>query len=202
MVDADTPEAEPRGAGEPEVSEPADSAHDTGDPEEVTFALQSARVAARAIDLVLVGIVAMVAFLGADAVLGLGLGTGGESRDVALIYLGWWPTVVVLGWAYEVVSVGWTGRTLGKWVVGVKVAKSGLAAAPGLAQSTRRASRQLILWIVIPLGVVWVMRLLVLERRQAWYDRSCGTALCWAILAGSWRPTTLELAGDEAWPMG
>lgn len=187
MVDADRSEAEPRGAGEPEGSEPADSADDVASVEEVTFALQFARVMARVIDLGLVGIIAMVVLLVADAVLGLGLVTEGEPRDVALFYLGWWPTVVVLGWPYEVVLVGWRGRTLGKWAVGVKVVRSDRADAPGLARSRRRASRQLLLWIVVPLGVVWVLRLLAVERRQAWYDRSCGTAVCWAVPAGSRR---------------
>ena len=168
-------------------------AHDTNeatptDGDDVTFALQLARVVARTVDAVLVAAVAVVVFsVVAYGILGQEPPGSGDARGVALLYLGWWPTAVVIGWAYEVVCGALRGRTLGKWVVGVQVVASDTLQAPGVVQSMLRATRQLLLWIVVPLGLLSAWRLLLVERRQAWYDRSSYTRVRWAIPMGSTR---------------
>ena len=167
--------------------------HDTDeatarDGDGVTFAMQLARVVARAVDAALVAVAAVVVFsVVAYGILGQELPGSDDARGVELLYLGWWPTAVVVGWTYEVVSVALRGKTLGKWIVGVQVEASDASQAPGFIQTVLRATRQILLWIVVPLGLISAWRLLLLERRQAWYDRSSGTRVRWAIPAGSTR---------------
>ena len=168
------------------------SAHDTDEAPaigdgEVTFALQVARIVARVIDATLVVSVAVVTLILAYGFSSQDLPGSNDERGLALLYLGWWLAAVVVGWAYEAVLVGWKGKTLGKWAAGVEVASAGVTDAPGAVLSMRRSARQLLLWIVVPLGLFSVWRLLLLERGQAWYDRSCGTAVRWAVSAGSRR---------------
>ena len=167
-------------------------AHDTSeatptDGDGVTFAMQLARVVAKTLDAALVAVAAVAVF----SVVAYGLlgqaPPGSNARSTALLYLGWWPTAVVVGWAYEVVSVALRGRTLGKWVVGVQVVASNTMQAPGVVQSMLRATRQLLLWIVVPLGLLSAWRLLCVERRQGWYDRSSDTRVRWAIPMDSTR---------------
>ena len=182
-------------------------AHDTNEaaPTEgggVTFAMQLARVVAKTLDAAFVAVAATAVFsVVAYGILSQGPPGSNDARGTALLYLGWWPTAVVVGWAYEVVAVALRGKTLGKWVVGVQVEAPDVSQAPGLIQSMRRTTRQLALWIVVPLGLLSVWRLLLLERRQAWYDRSSGTRVRWAIPAGSRRARLWRWpeAGLGAW---
>ena len=154
---------------------------------EVTFAIQTARVVARAIDATLVGSVAIVMLILAYGLSRQDLPGGDDERGFVLFNLGWWLAAVVVGWAYEVVLVGWKGKTVGKWAAGVEVVRAGVSDAPGVVLSMRRSARQLLLWLVVPLGLFSVWRLMLLERRQAWYDRSCGTAVQWTVSADSRR---------------
>ena len=167
------------------------SVHDTDEATarggKVTFALQVARVVARVIDATLVVLVAVVVLIVAYGLSSQDLPGSGDERGLALFYVGWWLAAVVVGGAYEVVLVGWKGKTLGKWAAGVEVARAGVSDAPGVVLSVRRSARQLLLWIVVPLGLFSVWRLMLLERRQAWYDRSCGTAVQWSVSAASRR---------------
>ena len=167
------------------------SVHDTDEAaangREVTFALQAARVVARVIDGLLVVSVAFAMLILAYGFLIQNFPGTDDERGVVLFYVGWWLAAVVVGWAYEVVLVGWKGRTLGKWAVGVEVARAGVSDAPGVVLSMRRTTRQLLLWLLVPLGLFSVWRLMLLERRQAWYDRSCGTAVQWSVSADSKR---------------
>ena len=167
----------------------------------VTFAMQLARVVAKAIDVALVSVAAVVATgVAAYWVLGQEPPGSDDAASMASLLLGSWLTAVVVGWTYEVVLVARKRKTLGKWVVGVQVTETHAAKAPGLMQSMLRATRQLLLWIVVPLGLLSVWRLLLLERRQAWYDRSSGTRVRWAIATGSkrrrlWRWPAAGLGG-------
>ncbi len=159
-----------------------------GEGDAVTSAMQLARIVARTLDVVLVSVVALVVFsVVVGGILGQELVESEDARGMALLHLGWWPAVVVVGWAYEVVSIARRGKTLGKWVVGVQVTATDSSQAPALMQSMLRATRQLLLWIVVPLGLLLAWRLLLLERRQAWYDRSSGTRERWAIATDSTR---------------
>ena len=154
---------------------------------EITFAIQTARIAARVIDGLLVVSIAAVMSILAYGLLIQDLPRSDAERGLVLFNLGWWLAAVGVGWAYEVVLVGWKGKTLGKWAAGVEVARAGVSDAPGVALSARRSARQLLLWLVVPLGLFSVWRLMLLERRQAWYDRSCGTAVQWSVPADSRR---------------
>ena len=183
------------------------SAHDTGeatagDGDGVTFAMQLARIVAKTVDAAFVTVAATAVFsVVAYGILSQGPPRSNDARGTTLLYLGWWPTAVVVGWVYEAVSVALRGKTLGKWVVGVQVEASDAPQAPGFIQSMLRTTRQLPLWIVVPLGLLSVWRLLLLERRQAWYDRSSGTRVRWAIPAGSTRARLWRWpeAGLGAW---
>ena len=146
----------------------------------VTLAVQLARFVARVVDAVLVAAVSLFSALGFWS---LSNEVSDETRasDDVLLYLYWWFIAAAFGLLYEIVAVSWKGQTFGKWVVGVEVSASDVSTPPGFKQSIRRASRQFLLWLVVPLGLVSVWRLVFLERRQAWYDRSSGTAVCWAV---------------------
>ena len=163
------------------------SVHDTDGNGEVAFALQAARIVARVIDATLVVLVALVMLSMAYGLSSQGLAGSDDGRGLALFYVGWWLAAAVVGWAYEVVLVAWRGKTLGKWAAGVEVTRAGASDAPGVVLSVRRSARQLLLWTVVPLGLFSVWRLMLLERQQAWYDRSCGTAVRWSVTADSRR---------------
>ena len=154
---------------------------------EVTYALQTARVAARILDATLVVSVAVVMLILAYGLSSQDLPGSDDEPGLVLFILGGWLAAVVVGWAYEVVLVGWRGKTVGKWAAGVEVVRAGVSDAPGVVLSIRRAARQLLLWLVFPLGLFSVWRLMLLERKQAWYDRSCGTAVQWSLSADSRR---------------
>lgn len=154
----------------------------------VTFAMQLARLVAKAIDAALVSVVAVAATgVAAYGILGQEPPGSDDAGGMASLLLGSWLTAAVVGWAYEVVSVARKSKTLGKWIVGVQVTASDSSQAPALTQSVLRATRQLLLWIVVPLGLLSAWRLLLLERRQAWYDRSSGTRVSWAMATDSTR---------------
>ena len=165
----------------------------------ITFAVQSTRVVARVMGAVLVGAVALAVLFLVYRLPGVEPPVG-DARGTALLYR-WFAAAVAVGWVYEIVSLTWRGTTLGKWAVGVEVIAPDARVRPGLVSSMRRSSRQILLWIVVPLGLQWVWRLLLLERRQAWYDRSSGAAVRWTISAGSRRRRMWERpeSGPGAW---
>ena len=166
------------------------TAHDTdgrdAGVDRVTLAIQFARVVARCIDAVIVGVLAFAALLLVYQLPVLEP-PADDAQGEALLYLGYWAAAVVVGWGYETVSLATRGKTVGKWVAGVELVAPDRCGRLGLALSMGRPSRQLLLWIVFPLGLLSVWRLVLLERRQTWYDRAAGMSVRWAIPAGSRR---------------
>ena len=131
------------------------------------------RLAARMIDLLVVGIpVAIVAI----AVV--------EVRDGAIDpeSVPWWLLVVQVGLAvvYETVAVALFGTTLGKWALGLRVARY----ADGRRPDTGRAAQRALLpnvFAAVPLVFVAIGQWVVYAScafhplRRGWHDRYAGT---------------------------
>lgn len=146
----------------------------------VELASPGARLGARILDVVIVGLALII-----PAALGVGtaLGGGSNSDDASAFAVGALVVSVLLaaaiGLLYEVTMIATRGQTLGKMATSIKVVRADNGLVPGWGKSIGR-------WIlpallpIIPL-VGWILSLLVYisllwdRARQGWHDKAAGT---------------------------
>ena len=142
-------------------------------PEPITTRLAPIRrrFAARLLDgllIVIVGFVLVVAF-------------GGIHLDNGTYDIPGWAqwAMWLLAVSYEVVLTASTGQTLGKRVLGLRVADATTGAVPDLDQSLRRSVPTLLQQVPIISAVAWLLYAPVLwsPRRQGYHDRFAGTVV-------------------------
>lgn len=130
------------------------------------------RALARLVDLAIVGLPALllvVPFVHIDG-------------DKAVADVPRWVGVVALAIAvsYEVVFIAWRGQTIGKWVVGVRVARYADGKKPTFSQSSLRSLLPAC-FLAIPVPVIdtgWLvvfLSSLYHPLRRGWHDKAGGT---------------------------
>lgn len=79
---------------------------------------------------------------------------------------------VFVFFGYFVFTTGIFGRTLGKWVAGIKVVDSD-GKSPGVAVAIpREMAGKFVAAVVLGIGLIWIM---YDSRRQGWHDKIAGT---------------------------
>lgn len=155
----------------------------TGTGQQLELAGPGARLGARILDILIVGVAVLVLIiLGALALFGVDSGdsaTDEAETAAVVIVLGVVALAAVIGLLYEVVLIAVRGQTLGKMMTGIKVVRADNGLVPGWGKSIGR-------WIIptvvafIP-AVGWLLSLLVYlsllwdSARQGWHDKAAGT---------------------------
>ncbi|MEZ5174892.1 MAG: RDD family protein [Acidimicrobiia bacterium] len=94
----------------------------------------------------------------------------GFTPNIAMTVIYVWMIPVIVG-AYFIMLWSLTGRTIGKWFMGLKVIGSD-GTPPSLWRSIVRYFGYVVSAVVFWLGYVWV---LVDDERQGWHDHLAGT---------------------------
>lgn len=155
----------------------------TGTGQRMELASPGARLGARLLDILIVGIVVIVLIiLGALALFGADSGdstTDEVETSAVVLFLGIAALGAVIGLLYEVVLIAVRGQTLGKMMTSIKVVRADNGLVPGWGKSIGR-------WIIpvvlnfIPyvgglLSLLVYISLLWDSARQGWHDKAAGT---------------------------
>lgn len=150
-----------------------------GSGQQVVLASAGARLGARLLDWLILGLLQLGALFAMVATL-VAVFNGDTARDGWDVYTVVGALVVAaLAAAYEVVFVAVKGQTPGKMIVKIRVVRAGSGGVPGAGKSALR-------WFV-PVGVLFVpfvgwlfvpvvyLALLWDGNRQGWHDKAAGT---------------------------
>ena len=92
-----------------------------------------------------------------------------------------------IGITYEFTAIARFGRTIGKALMGLKIINSHTKEPLSTRQTAHRVLRQLILYVVLPLGSRSTWNLLSRKSSSRWYDRHIGAEVVWSMAATSRR---------------
>ena len=155
----------------------------TGTGQQLELAGAGARLGARIIDIVIMG-VAMILLLiiGVMALLGFSSGdsvTDDEETIGWAFIFGFTGIAALVGLLYEVVLIATRGQTLGKMMTSIKVVRADDGSVPGWGKSIGRWIIPVVLAFIPAVG--WLLSLLVYvsllwdSARQGWHDKAAGT---------------------------
>lgn len=156
----------------------------TGTGQQLQLASAGARLGARIIDFVIMGVVAVVLIIiGLLALFGVSSEdtlTDDEESTIGFAFLfGTWAVIALIGLLYEVVMIATRGQTLGKMMTSVKVVRADNGLAPGWGKSIGRWIIPLVLGFIPAVGpflsLLVYLSLLWDSARQGWHDKAAGT---------------------------
>lgn len=148
-----------------------------------TLASPGRRLVARLIDGCVLWVASsVIAMLG----LGSGFALGASGTDAGLVgmvlaFAAAMMTVIIISIAYEVTLTALKGQTVGKMVVGIRVARADTGDLPGWGKSIGRWALPWLLGLIPFIG--WIGTLLTYlsimwdDRRQGWHDKAAGTVV-------------------------
>lgn len=148
-----------------------------------TLASPGKRLVARLIDFCILWMGSMViAMLG----FGSGLAFGSTGTDVGLVamftaFLAATMTIVIISIAYEVTLTALKGQTVGKMVMGIRVARADNGDLPGWGKAAGRWALPWLLGLIPLIG--WIGTVLTYvsltwdDRRQGWHDKAASTVV-------------------------
>lgn len=148
-----------------------------------TLASPGKRLVARILDFVVMWcasfIVAMLGFGG-----GVAAGATGSDVGLAAMFSAFAATVmtiVIISIAYEVTLIALKGQTIGKMVMGIRVARADNGELPGWGKSVGRWALPSLLGLIPLIG--WIGTVLTYvsltwdDRRQGWHDKAAATVV-------------------------
>lgn len=150
-----------------------------GTGQSVELAGPGARLGARVLDSLIIGVPAILLFA---VVLRAAIGADTDSEEgvAAIVSLFLLPSVLAaIGVAYEVSMIALKGQTLGKMATSVKVVRSDNGELVGWGKSVGRWIIPVLLSVIPYIG--WILALLVYvsltwdKTRQGWHDKAAGT---------------------------
>ena len=150
-------------------------------PRAADLANRYARFLARFIDLLITSIGYLLAVLLLSLILVslLGLHLRASAATSTILIVGLTILPFVIGFTYEIVLTSMYGGTLGKRLVGLMIVQAGTIIPISSRQARKRALRQLLLCILVPLGFISTVRLLCTSRRSLWYDSGLDIEVLW-----------------------
>jgi uncharacterized RDD family membrane protein YckC len=155
-----------------------------GNGEVRTLASPGARAGARVIDWVIIFIVSsIVSVVGLGG--GLAMGSTGSDAGIAAMFGALFMTFITVGIiaiGYEVTLVALKGQTVGKMVVGIRVARADNGDLPGWGPAAIRWALPGLVAFIIPVfgmlaALVVYLSFLWDDRRQGWHDKAAATVV-------------------------
>ena len=160
----------------------------TGTGQQLELASAGARLGARIIDIVIMGVVMIfLLIIGVMALFGLDSGNSGTDDETTVgvaFFFGIAGVAAAIGLLYEVALIATRGQTLGKMMTSVKVVRADNGLVPGWGKSIVRwiipTIAGSILAFLIP-GIGGLLSLLIYvsllwdSARQGWHDKAAGT---------------------------
>jgi len=154
-----------------------------GNGEVRTLASPGKRLAARIVDMILLGVATLIiAALGFGG--GAALGSSGTDAGVGAAIGAFFTTmlvIVVLTIAYEVTLTALRGQTVGKMAMGIRVARADNGDVPGWGKAIIRWALPNLMCLIPFVG--WIGGLLTYvsltwdDRRQGWHDKAGATVV-------------------------